>query len=101
VSTTLVQFDFPWDGPWGEGLEAACRDLAADIAAEPGLRFKLWGENEPQRRASGVYLFEDAGSAERYLRKHRERLGGFGVGDVVAHCFAVNGPLSRATRAQV
>jgi hypothetical protein len=101
VCTTLVQFDFPFDGPWGNAFEAACRDLAATIAAEPALRFKLWGENERQRRASGVYLFDDATSAECYLRMHMDRLGTFGIRDAVAHCFTLNVGLSRVTRAPV
>ncbi len=99
MTPTLVQFDFPFAGPWGAGMEAACRDLAADIAAEPGLIWKLWGENEAAGRASGVYLFRDAESAERYVAKHTQRLAAFGVADPVVGQFALHMPLSRVTRA--
>lgn len=48
---TLLQFDFAFDGPWGEDLQIACRDLADDIAAQPGLIWKLWVENRSAGRA--------------------------------------------------
>ncbi|WP_119422410.1 monooxygenase [Desertibaculum subflavum] len=99
MTTTLVQFDFPFAGPWGPGMEAACRDLARDIAAEPGLIWKLWGENEAARRASGVYLFAEAAAAERYVEKHAARLAAFGVAQPVIGRFTVHAPLSRLTRA--
>lgn len=97
--TTLLQFDFGFEGPWGPDLEAACRDLAQDIAAEPGLIWKLWGENREGRRAGGVYLFETPSQAEAYVAKHRPRLAAFGVTDPGLSRFDLNLPLSRATRA--
>lgn len=97
--TTLLQFDFAFDGPWGKDLEAACRDLAGDIAAQPGLIWKLWGENPVARRSSGVYLFETPETAEAYIAKHTPRLAAFGVTDPGLSRFTLNLPLSRATRA--
>ena len=97
--TTLLQFDFAFDGPWGEDLEAACRELAADIAAQPSLIWKLWGENPAERRASGVYLFETAEAAEAYIAKQTPRLAAFGVGDPGLSRFTLNRTLSRATHA--
>lgn len=99
--TTLLQFDFPFAGPWGAGLEAACRDLAADIAAEPGLVWKLWGENEAAGRASGVYLFRTSDAAEAYAAKHVRRLAAFGVTGPSLGLFRLNTTLSRTTRAPV
>ncbi len=101
MATTLIQFDFPFQGPWGDDLAVACRALAADIAGEPGLVFKLWGEDPGRGRASGVYLFEDPASAERYVAKHRPRLAAFGVEDPQASMFRLHRPLSRLTRAPV
>jgi hypothetical protein len=97
--TTLLQFDFAFDGPWGEALQAACGDLADDIAAQPGLIWKLWGENRGAGRAGGVYLFETPEAAEAYVAKHRPRLAAFGVTDPGVSLFTLNLPLSRATRA--
>lgn len=99
MSTTLLQFDFPFDGPWGEAMAAALKELAKDIAAEGGLVWKIWTENETERRAGGIYLFADAQSAEAYRRKHEARLAAFGIGGIVARTFAVNAPLSAVTRA--
>ena len=97
--TTLLQFDFAFDGPWGEDLQIACRDLADDIAAQPGLIWKLWGENRDAGRAAGVYLFETPTAAAAYVAKHRPRLAAFGVTNPVVSSFSLNLPLSRMTRA--
>lgn len=97
----LLQFDFPFSGPWGPALSAAMADLARDIAAEDGLLWKVWTENEATGRAGGIYLFADAASAQRYRDKHTARLQTFGVQDIVAHSFAVNRPLTQTTRGPV
>lgn len=97
--TTLLQFDFPFDGPFGAGMTAALSGLAHDIAAEDGLIWKIWTENEAERRAGGIYLFADPASAARYADKHKARLEGFGVTGIVARSFAVNADLSAITRA--
>lgn len=97
--TTIVQFDFAFDGPWGEEFTAACGELARDIATEPGLIWKLWGENPLSRRASGVYLFDTQESAESYVTKHRPRLAALGVAEPGGSTFFLNLPLSRTTRA--
>lgn len=99
MSTTLLQFDFPYQGPWGDAMTRQFDGLAHDIAAEDGLLWKIWTENEADRRAGGIYLFRDAESAARYCAKHTARLAGFGVEGIVARSFAVNGPLSGVTRA--
>jgi hypothetical protein len=46
MTTILLQFDFPFEGPWGEAMTAALDGLAHDIAAEDGLLWKIWTENE-------------------------------------------------------
>jgi hypothetical protein len=43
---TLVQFDFPMQGPWGAEMAAAYDGLARLIADAPGLHWKIWTENE-------------------------------------------------------
>ena len=92
--TTLLQFDFAFDGPWGEDLQIACRDLADDIAAQPGLIWKLWGENRDAGRAAGVYLFETPTAAAAYVAKHRPRLAAFGVTNPVVSCVSRKQPQS-------
>ena len=95
---TLLQFDFPFQGPWGQAMAEALDGLAQDIAGEDGLLWKIWTENEAEGRAGGIYLFRDAASAARYQDKHTARLKAFGVEGIVAHSFAVNPALTAITR---
>jgi hypothetical protein len=97
--TTLLQFDFAFDGPWGSDMARACEGLATDIAEQPGLLWKLWGEDPETGRASGVYLFATPEAAEAYIAKHVPRLAAFGIADPGLSRFTLNAPLSRATRA--
>ncbi len=97
--TMLLQFDFPFGGPWGARMTEALSGLAEDIAAENGLIWKIWTENEVEHRAGGIYLFADEANAARYAAKHKARLESFGVTDIVSRSFSVNAELSAITRA--
>ena len=96
---TLLQIDFPFEGPFGEAMAEQLAGLAASIAEEPGLIWKIWTENAQESKAGGIYLFADETSALAYLHKHQERLKGCGIPEVRAQVFAVNTPLSRVTHA--
>ena len=91
---TLLQIDFPFDGPFGNEMTDAMKGLAESIAQEPGLIWKVWTENADNREAGGIYLFEDDASARAYLDMHSARLKEFGVPQVNAKVFAVNEGLS-------
>jgi putative monooxygenase ydhR len=95
---TLVQFDFPMQGPWGDEMATAFRDLAGIIGRSPGLRWKIWTENETEQTGGGIYLFEDEDSARAYVEEHTARLEGFGVKDIRARVFEVNESLTEMTR---
>ncbi len=95
----LLQIDFPFTGPWGAEMAAGMKELAASIAQEPGLLWKIWTENREAGEAGGIYLFTDRASAEAYLAMHRARVLGFGVPQVNAKLFDVNQPLSQIDRA--
>ena len=97
----LLQFDFPFSGPWGDQMAGAMQDLAQSIAQEPGLRWKIWTENEATDEASGIYLFKDVASAQAYQKKHTERLRAFGITEVRARCFDVNEALTKIDRGPV
>lgn len=90
----LLFFEFPSDGPFGAEAEAAYADLAADIAEERGLIWKVWTEAPERKVAGGVYLFEDKSSANAYVEKHTGRLAGFGITGITAKSFQVNEKLS-------
>jgi hypothetical protein len=98
---TLVQFDFPMMGPWGDEMSTAFGDLASIIARTPGLRWKIWTENEEEQTGGGIYLFEDDDTAHAYIEEHTARLEGFGVTDIRVRMFHVNEPLTEATRGPV
>jgi len=41
--------------------------VASEIAAVPGLHWKVWLMNEADSEAGGIYLFEDEASTNAYL----------------------------------
>lgn len=98
---TLLQVDFPFSGPFGEKMSEQMEGLAQDIAAEAGLTWKVWTENAAEQRAGGIYLFDNAADAERYLKKHSARLESFGVRGIEARIFDVNTKLSLIDRAPI
>lgn len=95
----IVQVDFPYSGPFGEQMSAAMQGLAEDIAAEPGLVWKIWTESEKEQIAGGVYLFDNEADARRYVDKHTARLAAFGITGIRALVLSTNDPLSRIDRA--
>lgn len=94
----LVQFDFPYSGPWGAEMAGAMEGLARSITGEPGFLWKIWTEDRASGRAGGIYAFADDASAQAYIAKHSARLAGFGITDIRVLAFDVNEPLSRITR---
>lgn len=95
----ILQVDFPFTGPWGDEMAEALAPLAASIAAEPGLLWKVWTEDAASGTAGGVYLFETWQAAEAYLDMHSRRLEGFGVSGIRARIFSTNPRLDALTRA--
>jgi hypothetical protein len=95
---TLLQIDFPLDGPWGAEMTDAFDGLAHVIAEAPGLRWKVWTENRERGDGGGVYLFDDVPTAEAYLAEHTARLNGFGITEIRARIFDVNESLTATTR---
>lgn len=98
---TILQVDFPYEGPFGDEMANAMAELAESIAGEPGFLWKIWTENSDTCEAGGIYLFEDEGSARAYLEKHTARLKEFGVSKVNGKVFRVNEPLSAIDRGPV
>lgn len=95
---TLLVFEFPFSGPWGEEMANALHELAVDIAGEPGLIWKVWTEAPERGVAGGVYLFETEEASRTYMAKHSARLAQFGIKDIDVRSFAVNDTLSALTR---
>ena len=93
----VLQFDFPYDGPFGDEMLDQLGDLARSIAEEPGLIWKIWTVNEEAQEAGGIYLFEDAASAQTYLEMHTARLEQFGFQNIRARSFEVHEGLTGIT----
>lgn len=90
----LLQIDFPYSGPFGDDFYIAMKELAEDIATEPGLISKIWTENEDNKEAGGIYIFDNLQDAHRYLDKHTQRLHSFGLNQIKAKVFKINKELS-------
>lgn len=95
---TLLQVHFAFEGPFGDEMSDALQGLAESINQEPGFISKIWTENQEQKEAGGIYMFEDQASAQAYLEMHSARLKGFGVQEVHAKFFEVNETLSHINK---
>lgn len=98
---TLLQVNFPMDGPWGEEMSEQFRGLAESINDEPGFLWKVWIEDPAEGASGGVYLFDTAEHARDYAARHTERLAGFGITEVATVVSDVNVALSELNRAVV
>lgn len=95
---TVLIFDFP-NSAFGPDRTEALRPLAADIADQPGLLWKIWTEEPAAGRAGGVYLFATRAAAEAYHAMHAARLAARGVTGIEATYRGVNETLSLIDRA--
>jgi hypothetical protein len=66
MANTIVYISFKFDGSKAEYLQTFA-EVAEPIADAPGLRWKVWPWNDEERMGGGIYLFEDAASAQAYL----------------------------------
>jgi len=98
----IVQFDFPFFGPWGDELAELAKPVAEHLANVYGLIWKIWTENPQTNRAGGIYLFKDKPSAKHFAENHEIILHKMGVTEgIICHIFAVNPTLSQLTRGPV
>lgn len=98
---TLLVFEFPSDGPFGDDAVPAYKEVAEDIAQQKGLIWKTWIEDSNRKVSGGAYLFEDADSAKEYTEMHTERLAKLGFTDISAASYQVNEGLSEITHAKL
>ena len=66
MSGKIHQINFKFNMPERD-YERALAPLAGDIAAVPGLLWKVWLMNEAEGEAGGIYLFRDGASLDSYL----------------------------------
>jgi hypothetical protein len=66
MSKTVLQINFKFSVSPAE-LAEGFGPLAEPIAQVPGLRWKIWSLNEAASEFAGIYLFDNADSAQAYL----------------------------------
>jgi hypothetical protein len=66
MSVRILQINLKFNVP-SVDLKSAFASLVNDIAAVPGLRWKVWIMNEDEHEAGGIYLFDDSESLQAYL----------------------------------
>lgn len=98
---TILQVDFPFQGPWGEDAVGALTDLANVIEQAPGLRWKIWTENEREGISGGIYCFDTEADARAYMTEHEARLTNFGISGIRAVFLDVNDGLTAINRGPV
>jgi len=67
MAKTILQINFKFAGSKAEYLKTFS-DVAPPIAATSGLHWKVWPWNDQDQEGGGVYLFEDAASAQAFLQ---------------------------------
>jgi hypothetical protein len=66
MAATIVQINFKFAGS-KEEYQRVFAEAAAAIAATAGLRWKVWPWNDEAQEGGGIYLFDDAASAQAFL----------------------------------
>lgn len=92
--SVIMYVDFPHNGPFGEELKKQLSELAESINQESGLIWKIWTENEKDKTAGGVYLFDTRENANVYLEMHSARLKEWGYSNIRGQIFETNKGLS-------
>ncbi|MGW7849570.1 monooxygenase [Staphylococcus xylosus] len=98
---TILQVDFPLEGPFGNEMAQQFEYLATSINHEPGFLWKIWTENESEQEAGGIYAFDNKTNARKYLDMHSQRIKSMGVPYVNAKIFDVNEDLTQITKGRL
>jgi Putative mono-oxygenase ydhR len=100
MSPIVLQINYHFSSTPAEHI-ALCNQVAAAIAATPGLIWKTWLMNEADHEAGGIYLFESREEAEAYLSGPIITALGSNptISDVSAKMFTTNEGLDLITRA--
>lgn len=66
MSGHILQINFTFKVPADTYINEVNK-LAGDIAAVPGMEWKIWLMNESESEAGGIYWFSDSASLQSYL----------------------------------
>jgi len=62
----LLQINYKLNSAVSDFMRAS-GPVAAAIADVPGLRWKIWLENNAENEAGGIYLFDDAAARQNFI----------------------------------
>lgn len=88
-----------YDGAVTPEFNAAMQELAASIAQESGVVWKIWTHEAGTNHFGSTYLFSDQQALESYRDMHLKRLNDIGIRDITEHVFEIMEELSHITRA--
>jgi hypothetical protein len=101
MAEKALQINFKYNVP-AEALMEGTAKSAEEIAAKPGLRWKIWIYNDDTKEAGGLYLFEDDASADAYIEWVTEALeNNPAASDVTVKKFDINEDATALTRGPV
>lgn len=99
--SVIMYVAFPHNRPFGEELKNELSGLAQSINGEPGFIWKIWTENQADKTAGGVYMFDTRENAEKYLTMHTERLTKFGYSGISGKVYETNEGLTAINRGPI
>jgi hypothetical protein len=94
----ILEIRFKWTKSRKEYEDSAHPDRIANV---PGLHWKIYGFDDEESMATGIYLFEDVESLNSYLGPFMERDQPDGVVDLEYKVWEVQEDLSKITRAPI
>ena len=101
MAEKALQVNFKYNVP-AEALTAGTAKSADEIAAKPGLRWKIWIYNDETKEAGGLYLFEDDASADAYTAWVTDALeNNPAASDISVKKFDINEDATAITRGPV
>ena len=102
MTQKLLQINLHYTGSWQSDYVATYADLAKQIAQIPGLRWKIWLENEATSEAGGIYLFDDEVSMQAFIADQKTRLQAISeISNVSIKSFNITEELTAITRGPI
>ena len=75
----ILQVLFDYKGGFGDEMYKECKDLAYSINQEKGFLWNFWTQDKEDKKAGGIYAFDNEENAKSYILMHKKRLSDFGV----------------------
>lgn len=94
----ILEVRFKWDGTREEYESKARPERFKDMA---GLRWKIYGYDDENSMATGIYLFEDMESLNKYLFPFRSGAQPDGVTEMEFKVWDIQDNLSMITNAPI